>query len=77
MIPYIEMKILAVIGLTIAVASVLTGCVRNDRPMMASDRFMGTGATAPMATHAPMSPGTPQTPATSKANNIDVIKSPP
>ncbi len=74
--PQIEMKIPAVTGSAIAIAAILAGCVSDHRPMSASDKFMGTGAAAPMATHAPMSPGTSQSPATSKANNLDVIKSP-
>jgi hypothetical protein len=70
------MKTSAAIGFAIA-AAILTGCVSDHRPMTASDNFMGTGASPPMATRAPMAPGTSQSPVTSKANNIDVIKSPP
>ena len=60
-----------------ATVALLTGCVRDNRPLMASDNFMSTGAAAPMATQAPMVPGTSQSPAASKANQINVIKSPP
>jgi hypothetical protein len=70
------MKIPAETGFAFVAAAILTGCVSDNRPMRASDNFMGTGATAPMATRAPMASGTAQAPSTSKAVKIDVAKSP-
>ncbi len=70
------MRIAIAVRWAMVAAALLTGCVRDNRPMTASDNFMGTGAVAPKATQAPMASGTAHAPAASGANNIDVVKSP-